>query len=188
MNEQSEAWFLEALSNRSRALLDRLKTGETNEAYIALDLMRAMLSAHLGGMAPETVRKALPVEAWRSDCLPVPVAFLRVLALGWEQYLSEQEKPQGEGLSLGQCLGIEARRSGSRGSAKRMHTRDQHQALANSVSRLLLKGHGGAQLKEMAAFEQVASENGVSVTTVRNAFRKYGKPNMGLYKAMAKTS
>ncbi len=175
--EKEKTKFLSGLESRSGQHLQRLSEGELNEAYIALDLMRAISSAHDGGIPSEEVLAVLPVKEWREDTVPIPFAFLRVLMAGWREYLAQQEMPAGK--NLGQCLGIEGKFQGAKGIAKRARTRDRGQRLANKVVlEILLAEVTGQQAKVGAEIKFVADNEGVSEAAARKAYRSLGRPNL----------
>jgi hypothetical protein len=184
-----KAAFLEALAARSEQYLQRLNSREGNisEAYIALDLMRAMASAHNGGIPSDEILAALPVKAWREDTVPIPFAFLRILATGWAEYLEQQDETGGK--KLGQCLGIEGRFQGAKGIAGKAKTRDEAQRFANLVIVELLFHEGiGSPPKLMAAINDVAKKARVSETTVRNAYRRFGRSKLSAIRERVKSS
>ncbi|WP_050524903.1 hypothetical protein [Pseudorhodobacter wandonensis] len=184
-----KAAFLEGLEARSKQFLQRLndKEGNISEAYIALDLMRAMASAHNGGISSDEILAALPVKAWREDTVPIPFAFLRTLAMGWAEYLGQQNVEGGK--TLGHCFELEGRFQGAKGIARKAKTRDQLQRLAKLVViEILFEESAGRHPKLMAAIKKVSVSEGKSEATVRNAYRRFGRSKMSEYREAVKTS
>jgi hypothetical protein len=184
---EHQARFLQAFAARTVQHLERVHDGRANEAYIALDIMRSMLSAHMGGIPANLIADAFPEADWRENMMLVPVSFLQTLSTGWERYLEEVKKV--DGMTLGQCLGVESRFQGTSGVAKKAATIDKAQRLSNRVARLILDWEDGNRLAKVrhkvkltSIFKQVAEEEKVSETAVKNAFRMYGRPYMDLYR------
>lgn len=167
--------------------MQRLSTSEVNKAYVALDLMRSIFSAHDGEIPDEETLAVLPVEAWRKNTVAVPAAFLRILAEGWGDYIEQQKIPSGK--TLGQCLDLEAKFQGNIGSAKKMRTIDKRQRYANLVILEILKLEvHDKKYKLDAIINLVAANERVSESTIKNAYRKLGRLNLDEIRLRLKTS
>lgn len=179
--------MLKLFEARAKQHLNALADGELSEGHIALDLMRSMTSFHVGGVPSEKVLSALPDASWRSDTMPVPVEFLKVLALAWGQYLEELEKPKAEQKSLAQCLGLERNLKSGAGPTKKARTRDRNQSLANHVATIILEAERDNEpVSQAEAIYRVAEERGVNPSTVKTAFHRYGRPHMNTYRSAHK--
>lgn len=185
-NEVAAARFLARLRARSEQFRNRQEAGNLSDGYIALDLIRALYSAH-GNVHPQAVRSALDDPAWRTDTVEIPTAFIKVIAEAWGEYLEQQSIPQGK--TLGQCFKVEAQRQGRKGAAKLARTEDRAIALSNRVVEVILSAEeDGKPIKQTAAIALVAEREEVSEVTVRNAFRRIGRPLLGAYREAVKTS
>ncbi|MEL7259290.1 MAG: hypothetical protein AAFN80_15870 [Pseudomonadota bacterium] len=163
--------YLGALSSRIELLLDRVANGKASRPYVSLELLSSMLSALENEISFDEIKEALPVEAWRNDTVEVPRALLRPLVDGWLEYRDTESKK-----TLDECYQLTAKKSGSKPVKEKNATIDRDIMLSNLVVEeiLILRGQN-LPVNDTKAISIVAEKEGVSQSTARTAYYKFGK-------------
>lgn len=161
---------IDSLAARLRQFEDLRASGEEPATYFALELFAELAFARRAGYPDDILKKAFPAE-WGEATAQVPLSMLLAFAQGWMKY-----KQSGAGVTLGEAMKIEGGGQGKTSAKSRMATRDHHRDLANAVVSVRIAcAKTGNPISLESAKEKIASERGVSVDTVENAYKKYGK-------------
>lgn len=147
---------------RASALLDE---SGLPRALIAMEMLQSAFSAFEAGRSHSELAEGYPVEAWRTDTVEVPRAWLRVLVEGWEKY-----KCSPPGTTLGEVLGLEGGGQGKEPARNKLGDFNRRCRLSNAtlVEYLSERSEGGRGSWENAC-ATVAEAEGVHHDTVKRA-------------------
>lgn len=132
---------------------------------MASDLLESVFSAFEGGRTHPEISEAYPVEAWRTDTVEVPRAWMRELVTGWTKY-----KDSPTGATLGEAFGFEGHGQGVSPARKKLVSLNRNIHLSNAVLKeyLFERGNGGSGSWERAC-GVIADAEGLSLDTVKRA-------------------
>jgi hypothetical protein len=160
-----------ALQTRFAEYEALVKNGELPASFVAIDVLVALLGARMEGYSDSDLRACWP-EAWGNGELTIPAALLREIGQAWLVY-----KDDTPGKTFGEVFGLEGGGQGRQKAVTAQRKRDQHRFFGQLVA---LKYDGSPNDRTRPTLDQVieavASEHGISVETVENAYKKFGRP------------
>lgn len=159
--DDRELW---ALTNRFEILEELRKTGVLNTPYIALEALGALAFGLKSGRNEQQLKTTWPKE-WCPETATVPLVLLLALADSWDDYRSA---PSGK--TLGEAFKIEGGGSGNHPMKSILATIDRARGLHRQVeTEYLASNHEGEALRIAEAIDKVATKNGISFQTVKDA-------------------
>lgn len=160
--------FQVALESWSEVLLREAQDGNLSRAAVSLDLMSAALSAFDAGKSHADLRPCYPIEAWRSETIEIPKAWVRPLADAWQAY-----KKSGPETDLGEVLGVEGGGQGKQPARVVLRSLQEDARRFNDVE--IERTHAAIDGKFISlenAIATVAGRHGVSSDAVKRSYNK----------------
>lgn len=153
---------------------------EVNHATVVFEAILSIHDALEKDFPREAIKDAFPVEAWKTDTVEIPRAWLQPLAEGWAKY---RRAPPGT--TLGEALSIEGGGAGKRPARERLLQLGKERRVSNRViftMASLVAANGKSSWEN--AYSIVAVEEDISIVTVRRASRKHRQATLESLKAL----
>ncbi len=136
--------------------------------YVALEAIGALAQARSCGRTDQKLKEIWP-ESWGAESVSLPLGVVLVLSEIWKIYLQDEF-----GKTMGEAFGIEGSTQGKHQIKSKLATFDRHLVYARDVEILYLGSQNSdAPLSLEAAFDAVATKNGVGLDTIKGAHKKF---------------